>query len=143
MKKAVSLSILCLSLTHCIYWAKKPDFSWPVSPPHAVSRHFSVYHDGVDFVKPTGTAVFSTSDGHVISSGVLPGYGKIIVIRHSYKWLSLYAHLHKIEVKNGQRVKKGQKIGEVGSTGRSSGPHLHFELLYKKDPQNPLRFLPD
>ena len=120
-----------------------PSFTYPVRPPHNLSRIFSIYHEGIDFPKKTGHPVYSTAEGDVVYTGEqFSGYGKMIIIRHPHQWSSLYAHLSQIHVRTGQKVKKGQLIGKVGSTGRSSAPHLHFEMLYKKQPQNPVRFLP-
>ena len=122
--------------------ATKPDFTYPVEHPHTLSRRFSLYHEGVDFPKRTGEAVLSTADGKVVYAGTrLSSYGKVIIIEHEDKWASLYAHLSKILVQSGHFVRKKQKIGEVGNTGRSFGPHLHFELMYEKQPVNPIPYL--
>ena len=132
------------ALTGCMYLTKRPEFKWPVKASYRLSRKFSIYHTGIDFPKKTGAPVLSTSDGEVIYTGdQFSGYGKMILIKHSNDWSSLYAHLSKIHVKAGQRVHQGQKIGEVGNTGRSTAPHLHFELIYDKQPVNPVRFLKD
>ena len=121
----------------------QPVFVWPVEKPYTLSRKFSIYHEGIDFPKTTGEPVFSVADGKVIYAGTrISGYGKVIIIEHDYNWASLYAHLNKINVKNGSFVKRNQKIGEVGNTGRSYGPHLHFELMLDKQVVNPVRFLP-
>ena len=136
-------SILFFFLCSCIHKKNRPNFTWPVEKPHTLSRKFSIYHEGIDFPKRIGHPVFSTAEGEVIYIGSqFAHYGKIIIIEHKHNWASLYAHLHKIIVRKGSYVKKGQKIGEVGNTGRSSGPHLHFELIYKKQPINPVRYLP-
>ena len=68
------------------------------------------------------------------------GYGNKIDINHGYNYLTRYAHLSKIDVKPGQTVKRGQKIGEMGSTGKSTGPHLHYEVRFKDEPQNPVNY---
>ena len=133
---------LIFPLTAC-YHIEKPSFTWPVEKPYTLSRDFSIYHEGIDFPKRTGEPVFSVAEGKVIYAGTrISGYGKVIIIEHDYNWASLYAHLNKINVKNGSSIKRGQKIGEVGSTGRSSAPHLHFELMLNKQIVNPTRFLP-
>ena len=130
-------------LNSCVHRENKPDFTWPVKEPHTLSRKFSIYHEGIDFPKYTGEPVFSVAKGKVIYTGAqFSGYGKMIIIEHEYNWASLYGHLSKITVKKGQLVKKGKKIGEVGSTGRSSSPHLHFELMRDKQPLNPVPHLP-
>ena len=128
--------------TSCIH-IDKPGFTWPVEEPHNLSRKFSIYHEGIDFPKHTGESVFSTAKGKVIYTGnQFSGYGKMIIIEHEYNWASLYGHLSKIVVKTGHLVEKKEKIGEVGSTGRSTSPHLHFELIYVKQPINPVSHLP-
>ena len=90
------------------------------------------YHVGADFAAPTGTPVVACSDGKVLEAkeGVSWGasYGKAIVIDHGGGYKAVYAHLSKIEVKAGDKVSEGQQIGLVGSTGNSSGPHLHLEV---------------
>ena len=143
LKRIIVLSLIfCLSA--CANWTNRPDFAWPVNPPHNLSRKYSIYHEGIDFPKTTGQAVLATAEGTVIYAGAqFSGYGKVIIIEHNYNWASLYAHLSKISIKNGHSVKKQQKIGEVGNTGRSSSAHLHFELMHKKQPVNPVPYLPN
>ena len=85
-------------------------------------------HRGVDYAAPTGTPAQSVGDGIVIFAGRQGGYGNVVEIRHGNGHQTLYAHLSKINVRNGQAVQKGQTIGAVGSTGWSTGPHLHFEF---------------
>jgi murein DD-endopeptidase MepM/ murein hydrolase activator NlpD len=85
-------------------------------------------HRGVDYAAPTGTPAQSVGDGVVIFSGVQGGYGNVVEIRHGTGHTTLYAHLSKIHLRKGQTVQKGQTIGAVGSTGWSTGPHLHFEF---------------
>lgn len=86
-------------------------------------------HRGVDYAAPTGTPAQSVGDGVVTFAGTKGGYGNVVEIRHGNGHETLYAHLSKIHVRNGQTVQKGQTIGAVGSTGWSTGPHLHFEFL--------------
>jgi len=96
-------------------------------------------HYGVDLANRVGTTVKATMSGTVIVLGDQPlGYGKYIVIRHERGFQSLYGHLSKIVVRNGQRISQGQKIGEMGSSGRSTGPHLHFSLYKNNVPVDPL-----
>ncbi len=85
-------------------------------------------HGGMDFKASYGTAVFASASGRVIFAGVNGGYGNLIMIKHSNQYTTYYGHLSKILVRNGESVRKGQQIGKVGSTGRSTGPHLHFEI---------------
>ena len=88
-------------------------------------------HNGVDYGVPRGTPIWSVGDGRVVRAGRNGGYGNFISIRHANGWVSQYAHLHKIHVRVGQRVLQKEVTGLVGSTGMSTGPHLHYEL--KKD----------
>ena len=99
------------------------------------------FHRGVDFIAKAGTPVYAIGDGVVEEIGRMGGYGKIIEIRHSPQLVSAYAHLQGIEVVKGMPVRAGQRIGRVGSTGRSTGSHLHFELVLNKRPINPRPFL--
>ena len=98
-------------------------------------------HKGMDFSAPRGTPIFATGDGVVKrADSRSTGYGKHIRIDHGYGYLSLYAHLSKYNVKKGQRVKRGDLIGFVGSTGRSEAPHLHYEVWKDNDRINPINF---
>ena len=84
-------------------------------------------HEGVDYAAPTGTPVATVGDGVVESAGWQNGYGNVVVVRHNAAYTTVYGHLSRIQVKRGQSVHQGQLIGNVGSTGWSTGPHLHFE----------------
>lgn len=99
------------------------------------------FHEGVDFAAKTGTSIKAAAGGVVIYSDRHPEYGNMIEIDHGDDLISRYAHASKRMVNLGQIVLNGQKIAEVGSTGRSTGPHLHFEIRHKGIPQNPSRFL--
>ncbi|MEM9470087.1 MAG: peptidoglycan DD-metalloendopeptidase family protein, partial [Pseudomonadota bacterium] len=94
-------------------------------------------HRGVDFAAPIGTPIYAAGDGKVEKASWFSSYGKYIRIRHNSELKTAYAHLHKIKVKPGQRVKQGQVIGTVGSTGRSTGPHLHYEVILNGKQTNP------
>ena len=98
-------------------------------------------HEGVDFVALPGTSIAAAAAGVVVSAERHPQYGNLVEIDHGKDLTTRYAHASKIVVKVGQLVKRGQKIAEVGSTGRSTGPHLHFEVRIRGLPQNPDRFL--
>ena len=98
-------------------------------------------HEGVDFVADPGTKVLASAGGVVVSAEYHPQYGNLIEIDHGNEFSSRYAHLSKVNVKSGQLVKRGQAIGASGNTGRSTGPHLHFEVRFKGVAQNPDRFL--
>ncbi len=101
----------------------------------------SARHEGIDFVADTGTRVIASAGGIVQVAEYHPQYGNLIEIDHGNDFSSRYAHLSKTSVKPGQIVKRGQSIGASGNTGRSTGPHLHFEVRFKGIAQNPSRFL--
>lgn len=99
------------------------------------------FHYGMDFSAKTGTAVYATGDGVVErADNSLSGFGNLIVINHGFGYETFYAHLSKYKVRGGQRVKRGDIIGYVGSTGRSEAPHLHYEVHKDGTPINPINF---
>jgi len=99
------------------------------------------FHEGIDFPAETGTAIVAAASGLVVEAGWHAQYGKIIDIDHGNGLVSRYAHASQLGVKEGDLVVRGQHIGAVGTTGRSTGPHLHFEVRLNGVPQNPVRFL--
>lgn len=99
------------------------------------------FHEGVDFMADSGTAILAAGGGIVVYADTYAGYGNMIEIDHGNGLISRYAHASKVLAKVGDVVMKGQKIGEVGSTGRSTGPHLHFEVRHRGAPQNPEHYL--
>ena len=100
------------------------------------------FHDGIDIAAPVNTPVLAAAAGEVIFSGTLGGYGKTVILRHSNGYTTVYAH-HRVNlVKEGQFVRHGQRIAKVGQTGRTTGPHLHFEVRKNNRAQNPLHHLP-
>lgn len=99
------------------------------------------FHYGMDFTAKTGTPVFASGDGVVLKAdNSLSGYGNHIEINHGYGYVTLYAHLSKYNCRPGQRVKRGDIIGYVGSTGRSEAPHLHYEVIKNGEKVNPINF---
>jgi len=98
-------------------------------------------HTGIDFGTETGTPVIATADGVIKSAGWHKGYGKFVVVHHKGGYKTLYGHLSKINVRKGQKVKSGELIGRVGSTGRSTGPHLHYEVYKDGKRINPKNYL--
>lgn len=99
------------------------------------------FHTGVDLAAPYRTAVYSTAPGTVVFTGVKEGYGKVVDIDHGHGIVSRYAHLHRIVVANGQKIPTHHQVGELGSTGRSTGPHLHYEVLVNGTAQDPEKFI--
>ena len=99
------------------------------------------FHEGIDFPAESGTAIVAAASGLVVEAGWHPQYGKIVEIDHGNGLVSRYAHASQLGVKEGDLVVRGQHIGAVGTTGRSTGPHLHFEVRLNGVPQNPVRFL--
>ena len=99
------------------------------------------FHEGIDFPAETGTPILAAASGQVVTADGHPQYGKMIEIDHGNGLVSRYAHTSQMLVKVGDLVVRGQKVGTVGSTGRSTGPHLHFEVRLNGIPQNPARFL--
>lgn len=112
-------------------------FGWRVDP----FTGLRAMHEGVDFPGSVGTPIKAAATGIVISAERHPEYGNMIEIDHGNDMTTRYAHASKLLVKVGDMVKRGQLIAEVGSTGRSTGPHLHFEVRYRGAAQNPNRFL--
>ena len=99
------------------------------------------FHAGLDLVAPYRTPVYSTAPGVVIFNGVREGYGKVVEVDHGHGFVTRYAHLHRIVVAHGQKIPVHQQVGELGSTGRSTGPHLHYEVLVNGVPQDPEKFM--
>lgn len=98
-------------------------------------------HAGTDFAGPRGTPIYSTAEGEVIFAGRQSGYGNMIEIRHPFGYTTRYAHLSRIRVSEGESVSRGELIGDMGNTGRSTGPHLHYEVRLNGDPVNPMTFI--
>lgn len=131
-------------------WAGVPrgarSFAWPVaagtlSSPFGM-RHGTM-HEGVDIAAPAGTPVRAAGAGTVIYSGRLRGYGNVVIIQHNGGYSTVYGHNERNFVSHGQRVTRGQEVAEIGSTGRATGPNLHFEVRYRNQAENPLAFLPN
>ena len=101
------------------------------------------HHDGIDIGARKGTQVVAAAGGKIMFSGWGPaGYGLMLIIKHKSNLTTVYAHNAYIHVHKNQMVKQGQRIASVGSTGRSTGPHLHFEVRNDSNPMNPLNYLP-
>ena len=111
-------------------------YGWRRDPIYGSSK----FHEGLDFAAAIGTEVFATADGVVKVARYQSGYGNCVDIDHGYNYVTRYAHLSEIDVKEGDLVKRGQFIGKVGSTGKSTGPHLHYEVRFKNMAQNPVNY---
>ena len=98
------------------------------------------FHQGQDITVPTGTPIFSPADGVVKRAYYIGGFGNHIKLKHTSGYSTTYAHLSKIFVRHGQKIKRGDIIGETGNTGRSTAPHLHYEVHYRGTPKNPLDY---
>ncbi len=116
------------------------NFMWPVSG--YVTQGYWLGHQAIDIGAPTGTPIYASDTGYVAATGWMGGYGNYIVVNHGNGFETLYAHLSQIRVMAGQGVQRAQVIGLVGSTGRSTGPHLHFEIRQGGVKRNPFGFLP-
>lgn len=98
------------------------------------------FHEGMDFSAPAGTPVYATADGRVITASRQGLYGNLVEIDHGYGYVTRYAHMSRIECHVGQQVSRGELIGLVGSTGKSTGPHLHYEVRLRGAAQNPVNY---
>lgn len=98
-------------------------------------------HEGIDFAGPVGQPILATGDGVVVTATYDRGYGNYVKINHGYGYETLYAHMAQLEVKAGDRVRRGEIVGTLGSTGRSSGPHLHYSIYRQGEAINPRRYL--
>ena len=117
-------------------------YQWPIAR-IGLSQRFSQYHQGIDLASPKGSPIYPVTSGNVIT--VLKnweGFGNHVIVQHENATKSLYAHLSKITVHEGQFLDRSTKLGEVGSTGRSTGSHLHLEMYQNEVAINPLDALP-
>jgi murein DD-endopeptidase MepM/ murein hydrolase activator NlpD len=112
-------------------------FGWRIDPFTGQKS----FHEGLDFPSESGTSIVAAASGKVIFADLHPQYGKMVEIDHGNGLVTRYAHASRLFVKEGDLVVRGQKVATVGSTGRATGPHLHFEVRLNGVPQNPARFL--
>jgi murein DD-endopeptidase MepM/ murein hydrolase activator NlpD len=127
------------------WWGKDPDIIWPIQG--KINSPFGPrgkrHHDGIDIASPSYQEVKAAMDGEVIlARPTRTGYGKVVILRHDLGFSTIYGHLNVIMAREGEAVRQGQSIGGVGSTGRSTGPHLHFEVRHNGRPLDPLPLLP-
>ncbi|MDD3196245.1 MAG: M23 family metallopeptidase [Paludibacter sp.] len=111
-------------------------YGWRIDPIYRTRR----FHEGMDFTAPTGTDIFATGQGKVIYASWRQGYGNTVMIDHGFNYKTLYAHMHMIQVRVGQQVNRGEVIGTVGNTGKSTGPHLHYEVHHRGVHTNPQHY---
>jgi murein DD-endopeptidase MepM/ murein hydrolase activator NlpD len=111
-------------------------YGWRVDPVYGTRK----FHSGMDFSANQGTDVYATGDGTVIQAGWEGLYGNMVVISHGFGYVTKYAHLSSIKVQRGKKVVRGEVIGAVGNTGKSTGPHLHYEVHYKGQVMNPVNY---
>lgn len=112
-------------------------FGYRIHPIHKINK----FHAGMDFTAPTGTEIYATGDGEVMRADrKAGGYGKHVRLNHGFGYTTVYAHMSRMNVKLGERVKRGDVIGYVGNTGLSAGPHLHYEVRKDDEPVNPANY---
>ena len=98
-------------------------------------------HKGMDIANDLGAPIYAAMDGIITYSGWMEGYGKVIIIDHGNKIETVYGHCNVLRVEKGEKVSKGQRIGDVGSTGRSTGPHVHFEVKVNGVAEDPSKYI--
>lgn len=120
------------------------NFDWPlngnITSPYGWRK--TGFHRGVDIAAPEGTVIKAADDGTVLESGYRGKYGNTVIIRHNAEIQTLYAHASQLLVTKGEAVQQGEPIAKIGSTGRSTGPHLHFEIIVDGERQDPQEYLP-
>jgi len=116
---------------------------WPVKRAKLTTKFELPEHHGIDLANRRGTKIIASHDADVIYVGSgFSGYGKMVILEFNKQWATLYAHLDRFNVKEGEVVKRGSVIGWMGDSGRTTGVHLHYEILNQKKPVNPLDYLP-
>ncbi len=135
--EAIITEIRSIPLGYPVYGKINSHVGWRKNP---FGRGYE-FHTGIDIDAPIGAQVRATADGVVVFAGRYADYGNTVILKHPSGYTTLYAHLSKIEVKEGKEVKAGQVLGRVGSTGRSTGPHLHYEVIRDGKHLNPINFL--
>ncbi|MFV0359805.1 DUF5930 domain-containing protein [Tropicimonas sp.] len=125
--------------------AEKTPFAIPVKSAYRFTSGFGPrwgrMHNGIDMAASTGTPIYSTADGVVVEAGWHSGFGRMVKIRHEFGIETIYGHLSRLNVKDGQKISKGDRIGDMGNTGRSTGTHLHYEVRVDGSPVNPMNFI--
>ena len=131
--------------------AEKAPFALPVKNSYRFTSPFGYrrdpktggrrLHKGVDFAGPVGTPLYATADGTVVHAGWSSGYGRLVKIQHEFGIETRYAHMSRLNVKVGQRVSRGTRIGDMGASGRVTGPHLHYEVRVGGKAVNPMIYI--
>jgi hypothetical protein len=138
----------CVQLLHH-QWSQRPSI-WPtngrITSPFGYRFHpilkENVFHEGIDLANMVGTPVYATAEGIVEFAGNRDNYGRVIILKHTeYACETIYGHLHQFNVTKNQVVKRGELIGYMGNSGRSTGPHLHYEVRAQNRPVNPLSYI--
>jgi murein DD-endopeptidase MepM/ murein hydrolase activator NlpD len=112
-------------------------YGWRTDPIYKTSE----FHPGLDFTANTGTKIYATGDGIIAEANAnAQGYGNHVIINHGFGYQTLYGHMSRIAVREGQKIKRGELIGYVGSTGRSTGPHVHYEVIRNGEKINPINY---
>ncbi|MFZ9719248.1 MAG: M23 family metallopeptidase [Chitinophagaceae bacterium] len=113
-------------------------FGYRIDPVYKTTK----MHAGLDFAAPQGTPIYATADGIVTTAGFSDaGFGNHVIISHGFNYETLYGHMFRVKARKGQRVKRGEVIGYVGNTGKSTGPHLHYEVHKRGNPVDPIYFI--
>lgn len=146
-----SLDLLHQRWIQEIEWLKTVPTALPIGPAAQVSSTFGMRfdpithlpsaHEGLDFVAPVGTPVMASAPGVVTKSEWSGAFGNLVEVRHAQGFLTRYAHLSQRKVVEGDKIQRGTVVGALGNTGRSTGPHLHYEIIYKDEPINPIQVL--
>ena len=134
---ACTPSIMPLKVKKDQHWYFSSRFGYRTSPFTGLKE----FHKGLDLCASTGTPIMASANGTVSFAGKKGGFGKVVVIDHGHGIVTRYAHLNKIDIKKGQTIKRGEVLGQVGNTGRSTGPHLHYEVHLNGVPMNPQRYI--
>ncbi|MFP4274504.1 MAG: DUF5930 domain-containing protein [Paracoccaceae bacterium] len=125
--------------------AQKAPFALPIKDSFRFTSGFGMrwgrMHNGTDFAGAHGTPIYSTADGVITHAGWMSGYGRVVKIQHEFGIETRYAHMSRIRVKQGQRVSRGEQIGDMGNSGRSTGTHLHYEVRVGGKPVNPMIYI--
>ncbi|MEM6610550.1 MAG: M23 family metallopeptidase [Pseudomonadota bacterium] len=125
--------------------AQKAPFAFPIKSSYRFTSGFGMrwgrMHNGVDYAAPHGTPIYATADGVIKEAEWQSGYGRVVIIQHDFGMETRYGHLSRIRVKPGQRVSRGDRIGDMGNTGRSTGTHLHYEIRVGGKPVNPMIYI--